>query len=96
MLNSSAAGSSYNANAMKFTTKDQDNDNYSGNCANYYGGGGGWWFNSCFRSNLNGLNNNDGRADSDWTGIHWETPQWSPDRKRSLKKVTMAIQPNNV
>ncbi|XP_046861635.1 fibrinogen-like protein A [Xenia sp. Carnegie-2017] len=39
-------------NNMKFSTKDSDNDKYSGgNCAD-----GGWWYNSCELSQLNGEN----------------------------------------
>jgi len=36
-------------NGMKFTTKDRDNDNNSGNCAAGGTGSkaGGWWYNSC-------------------------------------------------
>ena len=40
-------------NGMKFTTRDNDNDNRSGNCAQYHPGG--WWFGSCYDSHLNGL-----------------------------------------
>ena len=39
-------------NGMKFTTRDNDNDNDWTNCASKYSGA--WWFNSCFDSHLNG------------------------------------------
>ncbi|CAJ1057945.1 fibrinogen-like protein 1 [Xyrichtys novacula] len=38
---------------MKFSTFDQDNDNYKGNCAQE--DKGGWWFNKCHSAHLNGL-----------------------------------------
>ena len=40
-------------NGMKFSTKDQDNDKWSGHCSTRYGEGG-WWYNACYSSNLNG------------------------------------------
>ncbi|XP_071944876.1 uncharacterized protein [Antedon mediterranea] len=42
-----------NHKRVKFSTKDQDNDNWAyGECAIKYSGG--WWFNDCLYSNLNG------------------------------------------
>nr|XP_019934331.1 PREDICTED: fibrinogen-like protein 1 [Paralichthys olivaceus] len=38
---------------MKFSTYDQDNDNYKGNCAQE--DQGGWWFNKCHSAHLNGI-----------------------------------------
>ena len=43
-------------NNKKFTTIDQDNDDYrGGNCATYLKKNcGGWWYGACTRVNLNG------------------------------------------
>jgi len=40
----------YYHDGMKFTTYDQDNDNYEYNCADDRGGG--WWYNECFAACL--------------------------------------------
>ena len=82
--------SAHNLNNMRFSTKDNDNDGSSGNCASSWRSG--WWFNRCMHANLNGQNHNDGIT-SCWNGILWYTNAWSTDCKRSLKTVTMAIRP---
>jgi len=40
-------------NGMSFSTLDQDNDLWSGHCAELYHERGGWWYNACYLSNLN-------------------------------------------
>ena len=60
-------GMSY-SNNMKFTTKDRDQDTYSGNCAEDHKGG--WWYNSCVRANPNALYFH-ASATSHVTGINW-------------------------
>ena len=41
-------------NGQRFSTRDQDNDAWSYNCASYIWNGG-WWYRRCWTSNLNGL-----------------------------------------
>ena len=45
-------------NGRKFSTKDQDNDVSSGNCATYLVTQGAWWYVDCRLSNLNGVYRN--------------------------------------
>jgi len=83
------------ANGVQFSTYDNDNDlSSSSNCADSYSDGG-WWFNNCVGANLNGINYDDGVANSSWTGILWYHSDWSEDSTRSLKTTTMAIFPQN-
>ena len=71
-----------------FTTRDQDNDVYSGNCAKTYYGG--WWFKNCFNSHLNGIYYSNNPVPK-WQGIQWDT--WQGDFK-SLKRTEMKMRPN--
>ena len=47
--------STHPLDGMKFTTKDRDNDRWSGNCAISANGGntGGWWYNQCSYIHVN-------------------------------------------
>ena len=66
-------------NLMKFSTKDNDNDGWSGgNCATTFAA---WWYNSCLTSNLNGLYDF-----YDYRGIIWDS--W---RDYSLPFVEMKL-----
>ncbi|CAG2252289.1 unnamed protein product [Mytilus edulis] len=73
-------------NTYMFTTKDQQNDGFSSNCAVYEGGNGGWWYSTCAHVNLNGLY----RAGpvQNRTAMFWIN--W-PSSYYSLKKSTMMI-----
>ena len=69
----------------KFSTKDQDYDTYSGNCAQLYKGG--WWYGACHSSNLNGLYHH-GAHTSYADGVNWY--HWKGHRY-SLKGTEMKI-----
>ena len=66
---SSTAGDSIGYHkGMPFSTKDNDNDAYVGNCAQSYVGA--WWFTYCHYSHLNGYYYPDGKYHSA-KGIVW-------------------------
>ncbi|XP_071173962.1 fibrinogen C domain-containing protein 1-like [Mytilus edulis] len=69
----------------KFSTKDQDNDAYSGNCAAMFKGA--WWYNACHASNLNGLYLS-GKHSSYANGMNWKS--WK-GHKYSLRSTGMMI-----
>ncbi|XP_061176955.1 fibrinogen C domain-containing protein 1-B-like [Saccostrea echinata] len=76
-------------NGMKFTTKDQDNDNkISVNCA--VGFHGAWWYNACTSSNLNGK-----YAQS--TVTSYQCPYWFSwtNGYIALKRTVMMIRHRN-
>ncbi|XP_019390049.1 PREDICTED: fibrinogen gamma chain [Crocodylus porosus] len=79
-------------NAMQFSTFDNDNDRYEGNCAEQ--DGSGWWMNRCHAGHLNGKYYPGGRyseKDSGTdNGIIWAT--WH-NKWYSLKKTSMKIIP---
>ena len=88
---SGTAGDSLNwPNGMKFTTRDNDNDDWSsGNCA--FKWHGGWWYNNCFDSHLNGLYHHKPVLSSN-NGIIWG--HWK-GFKYSLKFTEMKTRRNN-
>ncbi|KAF2982555.1 hypothetical protein EK904_008553 [Melospiza melodia maxima] len=73
---------------MKFSTRDRDNDNYEGNCAEEEKAG--WWFNRCHSANLNGLYYRGPYTAKTDNGIVWYTWHgwWY-----SLKSVVMKVRP---
>ncbi|XP_007952512.1 ficolin-1-like [Orycteropus afer afer] len=66
----SAGDSLTSHNNHFFSTKDQDNDVYSSNCATQYQGA--WWYTSCHESNLNG-HYLGGPHESYANGINWKS-----------------------
>jgi len=69
-------------NDRKFTTKDQDNDLSSVNCAADERIKGAWWYGDCRTSNLNGVYRN---------GADNGTIVWGPIRP--IKRAEMKIRP---
>lgn len=84
-------------NGMQFSTFDNDNDKFEGNCAEQ--DGSGWWMNKCHAAHLNGryykggvytqTDTGDSRFDN---GIIWATFR---NRWYSMKKTTMKLIPIN-
>jgi len=75
-------------NGMAFSTKDNDNDQWVGDCSKTRGGGG-WWFNGCGLANLNGINL--GENSNSYDGILW---YFYAKDNRSFKSARMMISKN--
>ena len=73
-------------NGYPFSTKDQDNDSYDGDCAVRHKGA--WWYKHCHTSNLNGIYHQGHYTAFD--GLRWN--QWKHD---SAKRAEMKIRPVN-
>ena len=67
---------------LSFTTKDQDNDFSSINCAKSVDVKGAWWYGDCKTSNLNGVYRN---------GVDDGTMVWGAIRP--IKRAEMKIRP---
>jgi len=77
----------------QFSTRDQDNDAWSGSCAVRYKGG--WWFDRCHESNLNGLYYHTGNYTStDDDGVVWY--YWKRNWFYSLRFTEMKVRPFSV
>ncbi|XP_078356666.1 ficolin-2-like [Oculina patagonica] len=70
-----------------FSTKDQDNDSWSGNCPVRYKGA--WWYANCRDSNLNGLYHH-GKHSPGYDGVNWY--HWKGNYY-SAKRAEMKIRP---
>ncbi|XP_065846786.1 ryncolin-1-like [Oscarella lobularis] len=89
-LYSGNAGDSLNANGVKFSTKDKDQDTWRSSCALKYKGG--WWYqylhSVCHYSNLNGIYR--GGQGAYGAGINWKS---SKGHYYSLKFTEMKMRP---
>lgn len=84
---SGIAGDSLNrSRGYPFSTKDQDNDNWSKNCADDLKGA--WWYNDCSDSNLNGVYHHGSNSlPSALKWYHWRGHRYS------VKRAEMKIRP---
>ena len=88
---SGTAGDSFGkTNGLRFTTIDQDNDNYRrGSCSKLFHGA--WWYDTCHETNLNGKYLN-GPHSTYADGIEWKSFR---GYRNSLKATEMKIRPKS-
>ena len=73
-------------NGSRFSTRDNDNDVWYKNCAQYFTGA--WWYKDCYSSNLNGRYFN--TSTDNYQGIWWSS--WKPT---TLQFTEMKTRRNN-
>jgi len=78
------------SNNSPFSTRDKDNDDDEGNCAERYDGSGWWWSRYCGWSNLNGVYISGGATSRYKNGVLWR--YWKGNYY-SLKSAEMKIRP---
>ena len=71
-------------NEQKFSTKDEDNDSSTRDCAEDRGGG--WWYNNCGPSSLNGKYFEE-NVDPGFGGIRWNKLEPSYSFKSTVMKI---------
>ncbi|XP_076826071.1 microfibril-associated glycoprotein 4-like [Clavelina lepadiformis] len=82
----SIVGSSDSLDNMRFSTYDQDHDNWSESCSSdVYGPRGGWWFNTCGHTYPNAQW---GLSRGAWNGIVWNA--WKGNAV-TIKETTMKM-----
>ena len=72
-------------NGYRFSTRDQDNDIWSSNCAQTHKGA--WWYYSCYSSNLNGLYRNRTYLSDGVVWSAWRNPLKFAEMKLKQSKL---------
>ena len=72
-------------NGYRFSTRDQDNDIWSSNCAQTYKGA--WWYYACYSSNLNGLYRNRTYLSDGVVWSAWRNPLKFAEMKLKQSKL---------